>query len=261
MLRSVITIMKRELISYFMSPAAYAVLFMFLLISGYFFYSGMVFYGLASMEASRMAQYMGRQEIDFASIVLRPLFGNMAVLMLMITPLVTMRLFSEEKKHGSIELLFTWPVRDISIVLGKFLAALALLFAAIAATGLYLPVAAASVSVPWWNALTGYIGLFLLAASFASLGLFVSTLTENQIISAVISFGALLMFWVIAWGAGDKTGAFAETLMYISILEHIENFAKGVLDTRDIVYYVSFIFFFLFLTMRSLESRMWRRRG
>ncbi|MBI5815211.1 MAG: ABC transporter permease subunit [Nitrospinae bacterium] len=257
-MNSVIVILKRELRSYFLSPVAYAVMVMFLLISGYFFYSGMVFYGMASFEASRMAQYMGPQELDMASFVLRPLFGNMGVVMLLLAPLVTMRLFSEEMKNGSIELLLTWPVTGLQLTLGKYLAALGLFGAMLSVTFVYTALASIYGPVAWGAVAAAYLGLLLLAASFVALGMFISTLTENQIISAAVSFGSLLMLWVISWTVGSDSGPLAETLRHISILEHMETFAKGVIDTKDLVYYLSFIFLFIFLTLRSLESRSWR---
>lgn len=251
-------VMKRELKSYFYSPVAYALIGVFTALTGYFFYSGMVFYGVASFEMSRMAQFMGPQSLNVNEFILRPLFGNMAVILLLISPLLTMRLFSEEKKSGSIELLFTWPIRDVELLLGKYFASLFMFSALLAPTLVYLGFVNYHAPVNWGGVLSGYLGLLLLGAAFIALGVFVSTLTENQIISAAASFGALLMFWVVAWSVGDTTGPLAETLKYLSILERLDTFAKGVIDTKDVVYYLSFIFVFLFLTLRSLESKKWR---
>ncbi|MBI4664805.1 MAG: ABC transporter permease subunit [Nitrospinae bacterium] len=253
-------VMKRELQSYFYSPVAYAVMVMFLIIAGYFFYTGMVYYGVASFEISRMAQFGGgmEQELNVEEYILRPLFGNMSVVLLMMAPLFTMRLFSEEKKGGSIELLFTWPIKDLALVMGKYLAALAMVSIMVAPTFIYIGLLAYHSGFSWGCVVTGYLGLILLGGAFISLGIFISTLTENQIISAAITFGALLLFWIISWAAGSDTGTIAEILKGFSILERVDNFAKGVLDTRDIVYYATFNFFFLFLTIRSLESKNWR---
>ena len=251
-------VMKRELKSYFYSPVAYALTGVFTALTGYFFYSGMVFYGMASFEMSRMEQFAGPQELNVNEFILRPLFENMAVILLLISPLITMRIFSEEKKSGSIEMLFTWPIRDIELTLGKYFAALLMLASLLAPTLIYLGFIGYHAAINWGVVFSGYLGLLLLGSAFISLGVFVSTLTENQIISSAISFGSLLMFWVIAWSVGESTGPLAETLKYLSILERLDTFAKGVVDTKDIVYYLSFIFVFIFLTLRSLESKKWR---
>lgn len=251
-------VMKRELKAYFYSPVAYALTGVFTALTGYFFYSGMVFYGMASFEMSRMAEFAGPQELNVNEFILRPLFGNMAVILLLISPLITMRLFSEEKKSGSIEMLFTWPIRDIELTLGKYFAALLMLVSLLVPTVIYLGFVGYHAQINWGVVFSAYLGLLLLGSAFIALGVFVSTLTENQIISSAISFGALLMFWVIAWSVGESTGPLAETLKYLSILERLDTFAKGVVDTKDIVYYLSFIFVFIFLTLRSLESKKWR---
>ena len=255
---SLFTLIKRELKSYFYSPIAYAVIFIFLVIAGFFFYSGMSLFSVASFEMGRTAQFTGPQELSLSEFVLRPLFGNLSVVMLLMMPLLTMRLFSEEKKSGSIELLFTWPLRDFELVLGKYLAVLIVFIIMVSLTGLYIWFIWWHDTVEWSTIACGYFGLILLGASFLALGVFISTLTENQIISATVTFGVLLVFWMINWTVGNQTGPLADVLNYISILQHYDQFTKGVLDTRDIIYYLSFIFLFLFLTLRSLESKKWR---
>ncbi|VAX20340.1 Gliding motility-associated ABC transporter permease protein GldF [hydrothermal vent metagenome] len=257
-MRTLLTVMMRELRSYFYSPIAYSVIFIFTLVAGFFFYSGMAMYGVTSFEMTRMAQMMPTQELSLSDFVIRPTFGNISVVMLLMMPLLTMRLFSEEKKSGSIELLFTWPIRDIELVLGKYFAALIVLAIAIGLTTVHVAIVGVYAPVPWGEFAASYLGLFLLGASFISLGLFVSTLTENQIISAILSFGALLIFWLGAWTMGQKRGLFPEVMKYISIIEHQDPFFKGVIDTMHLVYYFSFIFLFLFLALRSLETNKWR---
>jgi ABC-2 type transport system permease protein len=253
-MRTLYTLIKRELRAYFHSPIAYAVMFIFLLISGYFFFAAMNLYTMASFEMSRMAQMAGPQELTIAGFVVAPLFGNMAVVMLLMIPLLTMRLFSEEKKSGSIELLFTWPITDMQMALGKYLASLLVVAILLALTLPFIGFIRLHAAPPWGALLGGYLGLFLLCASFLAMGVFVSTLTENQIISAALTFGALLFFWVVGWTAGGKTDPVSEALAYLSIMEHFDNLARGVLDTRDVVYYLSFIVLFLFLSLRALES-------
>jgi ABC-2 type transport system permease protein len=248
-------IFKRELKVYFTSPIAYAMLFIFLVITGYFFYSNVAYYALVAMQAARNPYTEGVNIIDM---VLSPLFGNISVVMLLMLPVLTMRLFSEEKKSGTYELLFSYPLRDTEVLLGKYLAALTVFTLMIGLTGLY--------QLLLWNlgvaepgvVLAGYLGLFMAGAAFIALGIFISSLTENQIVAAVISFGLLLLFWVVGWSSSVVGPPFASVFEYISLVTHLMNFAKGLIDTADLAYYLCFIFFFLFLTLRSLESKRWR---
>lgn len=257
-MKKLFTMIRHETKSYFYSPIAYSVMVIFLLISGYFFYSLMVQYGLQSFDISRTAQYTGPQELTLANNVLRPYFANLGVILLLMSPLITMRLFSEEKSTGSIELLFTWPIKDIELVVGKYIASVILLGVSLLLTTPIIVIINFFETPPWGTLIAGYMGLFLLGSAFISIGIFISTLTKNQIVSAAITFGILLMFWVIAWTTGNKTDAVSQVLQYMSIFLHYDSFTKGVIDTKDIVYYLSFIFFFLFLTLRSLESNRWR---
>ncbi len=257
-MRGALAVFTRELRSWFYSPIAYSIVAIFLLVTGYFFYAGIAMYSVASLEMSRLSQFMGPQELSLDDQVIRPLFGDMGVILLMMAPLITMRLFAEEKKTGSIEMLFTWPLTDRQVLAGKYLAAVTVLFVMLAPTVSYFGFIAINSQAPWGQIGAGYLGLLLMGASFMALGVFVSTLTENQVVAGAITFGALLIFWVMAWAVGRDTGAFATVLQYLSILEHLDPFTKGVIDTKDLVYYLSFIFLFLFFALRSLESNRWR---
>jgi ABC-2 type transport system permease protein len=250
-------IYKKELRLYFTSPVAYVILTIFLLIAGYFFFSIFSFFTRASMQMAMNPQ-MGR-DLNVTDAVLRPLFANLSVILLLVMPLVTMRLFAEERRSGTIELLLTYPVRDGAVLIGKYLAALTLYATMIAGTLAYpaIIVWIARAGVEWGPLLTGYIGLLLMGAMFLAVGLFASSLTENQIVAAVVTFGILLIFWIIGWTAEFATGALGVVLTHLSILEHNDTFAKGVLDTKDIIYYLNFTALALFLTLRSLESRRW----
>jgi ABC-2 type transport system permease protein len=250
--------MKREFLAYFYSPIAYVVIIIFMVISGFFFYSGMALYAMVSFEMSRAGQSIGPQELALADFVLRPLFSNLSIVMLMMMPLLTMRLFSEEMMTGSIELLYTWPLKDSEVLLGKYFAAVLMFVCMMAPTLSFTGLIWYYSDPPWLTIACGYLGLLLLGSAFLSLGLFVSTMTKNQIVSSAISFGALLVFWIISWAAGEKSGVLPDVLNYLSILRHYDQFSKGVIDTRDVIYYLSFIFLFLFLTFRSLESRSFR---
>ena len=236
-MRKILAISGKEVRSYFSSPIAYVVMAMFLLITGYFF-----------------AYY-----VDNTLAVLDGLFSLWPVIMLMlVASLLTMRLLAEEQKLGTIELLLTAPVRDWEVVIGKYLASLAV-FAVMLGLTLYYPLLLFWFGDPDPGPIfSGYLGLFLLGASFLSVGLLASSLTSNQIVSAVLAFGLLILMLVMAGAGGFVSGAPAEVMSYISLSVHLGDFVKGVIDTTDIVYYLSFIALFLFLTVRSLETRRWR---
>jgi ABC-2 type transport system permease protein len=249
-------ILKKELRVYFSSPIAYAVLTIFSLITGWFFYNVFGFYVLTSMQ-SAMNPMMGR-DLSITDGVLRPLFQNVSVIMLLMMPILTMRLLSEEKKSGTIELLLTYPVRDGEVLLGKYLAALAVFVAMLVLT-LAFPLIMMWVTVVEWGPLaTGYLGLLLQGAAFIAVGVLISSLTENQIVAAVATFGTLLIFWVIAWASDSAGGTLGRVLSHVSITEHFDSFSKGVIDTKDLIYYLDLTILALFLTLRSLDSKRWR---
>lgn len=247
---------RKELYSLFASPIFYVVAFTFLVISGYFFYTAVAFFNFQSFEAAQNPM-MARQ-LNVSDMVIRPFLMDMSIVLLLLSPLLTMRLYAEERKTGTIELLFTYPISDTATILAKFLAAATALLAILAGTlpGVFL---LGTFGQPSWDTIVcGYCGIFLLGSSFLSLGLFTSSVTQNQIIAAVLSFGALLMFWVIGWAknlVGPSMGAVIE---YLSVIKHFDSFAKGVLDSRDFIYYLLFMLLCLFLTLRQMESYRWR---
>ncbi len=248
-------IYKKELRLYFTSPVAYVLLTIFLLIAGYFFYSIFAFYTRASMQTA-MNPGMGR-DLNVTDSVLRPLFSNVSVILLLLLPLVTMRLFAEERRAGTIELLLTYPVRDGAVLISKYLAALTLYGVMLAGTLAYPAILLYFTRVEWGPLASGYLGLLLMGAMLLGIGIFASSLTENQIVAAVIAFGISLMFWIVGWSAEFAGGPLGTVLTHLSILEHNDTFAKGVLDTKDIIYFVNFSALFLFFTLRSLEARRW----
>jgi ABC-2 type transport system permease protein len=249
-------IFKKEMRLYFTSPIAYVIFTIFLLIAGYFFYSIFAFFTLASMQ-SAMNPQMGR-ELNVSDSVLRPLFSNISVILLLLMPMVTMRLFAEERRSGTIELLLTFPVRDGAVLLGKYLAAFVLYALMLGLTLLYPGILAYFTRLEWGPLVTGYLGLLLMGATFLAVGLFASSLTENQIVASILTFGILLIFWVLGWSAEYAGGVWGRVLSHLSILEHNDSFSKGVLDTKDVVYYLDFTLLALFLTLRSLEARRWK---
>jgi ABC-2 type transport system permease protein len=258
-IRSVSLIYQRELKSYFSSLTAYVVIIMFLLITGYFFYTLLATFSIVSFQAQTdpmlAKQY---QLLNINETVVRPLFGSISIIMLLMTPLLTMRLFAEEKKSGTIELLLTFPIEDIDVTLGKYLACFTVLMSMLLLTATY-PILLIVLGDPEIKPiLTGYLGLVFMGAAFVSLGIFSSSLTENQIVSASISFGMLFFFWLISYSVQLVSAGLGKVLGYLSINTHIESLSKGVLDSEDIIYYLCFIVMFLFLTLRSLEANRWR---
>ena len=249
-------IVKKEMRLYFTSPVAWVIITIFLVIAGYFFYNIFAFYTLASMQ-SAMNPQMAR-ELNVTDSVLRPLFSNVSVILLLLMPLITMRLFAEERRSGTIELLLTFPIRDGAVLVGKYLAALAVYVIMLALTLLYPAIVFYFVRLEWGPLLTGYLGLLLMGATFLAVGVFASSLTENQIVASVTTFGVLLILWVIGWSAEYVGGAWGRVLSHLSLLDHFDTFARGVLDTKDVIYYVDVTIVALFLTLRSLEARRWK---
>lgn len=240
-------IFKRELRSYFTSMIVYVVLAVFLLISGYFFYTDLVYFVMMGMSDIRlwMWQY---------------LFNDIRFVMLFIIPLLTMRLFAEEKKSGTIELLATYPLRDIEILLGKFGACMVVFTLMLGLSMLY-PILLnifypGQVSIgPLFSI---YLGTFLLGCTFISCGILISSLTENQITAAMVTSGILILFWFLAWNEGVGGEALVNVLLHLSLFDHYSTFTLGVIETKNVIYFLSFITFCLVLTLKSLGSRRWR---
>lgn len=252
-----VAILKKELKSYFYSPIAYVVITMFLILNGYFFFGMM----LSFAEYGRMAlENNPEAKININDGVIRQLFGNMSFVMLLILPVLTMRLFSEEKKSGTFELITTYPIKDIDLVIGKILSATAVLLLMVGLTSFYCVFMYSYSQPDTGRILTGYLGTILMGIAFISMGTFISALTESQIISAIVTFGILLIFWVLGWVGtfSSAEGTIAEVFKQLSMLNHFESFGKGIIDLSDVVYFISFITLSIFLTLRALESKKWR---
>jgi ABC-2 type transport system permease protein len=255
-MKGFVSVYRKELYSLFASPIFYAVAFTFLVIAGYFLYSAIVYYNLLSFQA--VQNPMMAKQVNVMEMVLRPFFFDLGIVLLLISPLLTMRLYAEERKTGTMELLFTYPLPDRSIVLAKFAAVVSAFAVIMAGTlpGIFLLSYLANPA--WKPILCGYLGIILLGSSFMSLGIFTSSLTQNQIVAAVLSFGALLMLWVIGWAKSYAGATMGEVIDYLSIIKHFDTFSKGVLDSSDLLYYLMFILFFLFLTLRQMITYRWR---
>ena len=258
-MRNIWTIARKELNSYFRSPIAYIVLAVFAVIFGFFFYSILsVFIRQSFMQAQYMQMYGYPMHLNVNEMVIRPLLMNLSVVSLFLVPMVTMRLFAEEKKTGTIELLMTSPVTDLHMILGKFLGAFFLYAALLGLTFLYILILFRYGNPDWRPLVAGYIGQLLLGGCFLSFGLLLSTLTRNQMVAGSLTFTLFLILWVIDWVSEYSGTRAGQVAGYLSITTHIENFAKGVLDLKDAVYYLSLIGLGLFLTARSVESVRWR---
>jgi ABC-2 type transport system permease protein len=169
-----------------------------------------------------------------------------------------MRLFSEEKKQGTVELLYTTPLTSLQIIMGKFLAGLAFYFVLLIPTMFFQSLLFVYGDPEFLPVLSGYLGLLLLGSAFISIGLFISTMTENQIIAAIAGFAASLLLWVIGWGANYAGPTLSPVLEYVSIINHFEDFAQGVIDSAHVAYYILFSFFGIYLSLKSIESIKWR---
>ena len=253
-MRNVLAIAGKELRGYFASPIAYIVIGFFALLFGYFYYVAVVFFNRQSMQ---MAMGMGGT-MNINQMLITPVFMNATVMMLFLLPAITMRTYAEEKRSGTIELLLTSPITDTEIILGKFLGAMGLYASMLAVTLIHVVILFMYGNPEWKPIASAYLGLLLMGGCFISVGLLISSLTKNQIVAGVVTFAVFLMLWVINW-IGTFVGPTAQAILsHLSITDHFEDFSRGVIDTKHLVYYVSFIGLGLFLTAKSVDSERWR---
>lgn len=254
-MRNIWVICQKELNSYFVSPVAYLLLTMFAIIFGFFFWNSVGYFNAASLQSQMSGQATPMSVNEY---VIRPLLSNISVVGLFFIPMITMRLFAEEKRLGTIELLATSPVRDSEVIVGKWLAAMILYGVLLLFTAINFAFLFRYGNPDWKPMAMGYLGLFLMAGGQLAIGTFISSLTKNQIIAGAATFGVCLLQWVLEWVSGYETATWAKVLAYLSAVVHFDSFSKGVFDTKDVVFYVSVIFLGLFLTSRSMESLRWR---
>jgi ABC-2 type transport system permease protein len=253
-MRNIVAIAQRELNAYFASPIAYVLIGFFALLFGWFFYVPLAYFEQQSMQ---MGMNPG-QSLNINQMLVGPTLMNTTVIMLFLFPLITMRTYSEEKRSGTIELLLTSPVTDVQIILGKFLGAMLLYAAMLSVTLIHIGILFIYGEPEWKPIMTGYLGLLLMGGSFLSLGLFISSLTKNQIVAGIATFAVFLMLWVINW-IGTFVGPTMQTVLtHLSLTDHFDDFAKGIIDTKHVIYYLSFMAFGLFLTAKSVDSERWR---
>ncbi len=253
---NILTIAQKEFRSYFASPIAYVSVGLFALLFGWFFVSGVAYFAQVSIQ---MLQFGGGpQSINVNELLVRPLLGNATVLLLLVLPLITMRTYAEEKRSGTIELLLTSPLTDVQIVLGKFLGAMALYTLMLAVTLIDIGMLFMYGNPEWQPIATGYLGLWLMGGSFISIGLLLSSMTKNQIVAGMLTFAVILLLYVMSWMSNSVGPTGQAILTYLSVVEHFDDFSKGVIDTSHLAYYASFIGFGLFLTVKSVDSERWR---
>jgi ABC-2 type transport system permease protein len=254
-MRNIIAIAQKELRSYFSSPIAYIVLGLFALLYGWFFITMLYYFVRQSLQ---VGQFAGQQAMNVNQMMIRPLLQNLLILNLFMLPAVTMRTYSEEKRSGTIELLLTSPVTDWQIILGKFLGAMALYCVMLLLSLVHILLLFFYGRPEWKPIVSAYIGLLLFGGCFIAVGLFISTLTKNQIVSFMVTFAAFLFLWVINW-IGSFSGPTVDSITkYLSIVDHFDDFGKGVIDTTHVIYYLSFITFGLFLTAKAVDTERWR---
>ena len=254
-LRNIIALADKELRAYFASPIAYIIIGLFALLFGWFFY---MFLTVFIRQSEQMMQFGGGGGANINQQMIRGVLQNAAVIILFVMPMITMRTYSEEKRSGTIELLLTSPVTDFQIIMGKFLGAMALYAAMLLVTVVYMGILFVYGNPEWRPVVAGYLGLLLMGGCFIAVGLLISSLTKNQIVAGFLTFAVFLMLWVINW-IGDSSGPRTQAIVsYLSITEHFDDFARGVIDTKHLVYYLSFITFGLFLTAKSVDSERWR---
>jgi len=233
----VLAVAEKEFRSIFLSPLAWWVATAFTFLMGYFF--------VLIVSFTRQAD-------------MRDTFNNMLVVLMFLMPLITMRLVAEERRQNTFELLLTTPIRDVEVILGKFVGAVGFLVFLIALTAPY-PIMLYAFGEPESGPIiSGYLGLLLMGCALVAIGLFFSSITDSQMVAAALSFMAVIVIWLIKWGAETGTGLWTRVLSYLSFYDRFDEFSRGVIDSSGVIYLVSFVAFFLYLAIRSLESRSWR---
>ena len=254
-MKNVWVICRKELRSYFASPIAYAVMTLFALIFGLVFFSATREFVNMGFRSQMMG---GAPPMSVNEYIIRPILGFAGTVSLFLIPLISMRLIAEEKRNGTIELLLTSPIQDLSIILGKWLGAMLLYLFVLGMSLLNIAFLFAWGKPDWKPVLVAYLGLLLQGGCLLAIGTLISALTSNQIVAGGAAFFVSLAFYMLSWFTEYDSTTASRVLNYVSIVPHMENFSKGILDLRDSVFYVTFIFLALFLTARQMESLRWR---
>jgi len=255
---NILAITDRELKAYFASPIAWVAVGLFALLVGGFYFAILDYFIRASMQMEQMAAMGQSQPLNINLALIGPLLQNVSVIVLFLLPMITMRTYSEEKRSGTIELLLTSPLTDFQIIMGKFLGAVVLYAIMLLVTVVHMAILFVYGQPEWKSIVSGYLGLLLMGAAFISVGLFISSTTKNQIVAGMLTFAVLLMLWIVNWFSDSAPPAVASVLRYLSITAHFDDFAKGIIDTTHLAYYLSFIALGLFLTIKSVDTERWR---
>jgi len=262
-MRNFLAIARKELYSLFTGPIAYVVLSVFFALTGHFLLLITDAVIVQVQNAALRSQQFGGPPppIDTFGKVSGFYFGIVSTFILFVIPMITMSVFSEEKKRGTVELLFTSPITNLQLILGKFAAVLTVLGVMLLPSllNLLLLYNYSEPKPPLGPIFSGYLGALLLGGTLLAVGMFISSMTENQIIAAILTFGVFLILWVLDSGSGAASSLTNEILGYMSVLTHYDDFTRGIIDTQNLVYYLSFIFLGLFLTSVSLDSVKWRQ--
>jgi ABC-2 type transport system permease protein len=254
-MRNIWTIAKRDFKSYFASPIAYIVIAGFMGIMGWMFFFNLSHFNTQNIQYQQFQMGKG---MSITEGIIRPLYGNMNVILLFLLPFVTMRLFAEEKKQHTIELLMTSPLTLWEIVLGKFLSSFLLVTVMLSLTLVYPIILGVTGNPDWGPILTSYIGTLLLASCYLAIGIFCSSTTENQIVAGALTFAAGLFFWLISWATQTAGPVWSDVFTYLSLISHYNNFGQGLISSSDVIFYASFVGLGLFFTHRVLDSFRWR---
>lgn len=245
---ALLAVFQRELRAYFFSPLAYAVLTFFLLVNGYVF--------------SLIVAFLSDPRAGGSTTPLKLFFGDTFffwLVLLFVTPVLTMRLLSEERKSGTIETLMTSPISETQVVVAKYLASLAFYVFLWLPTLAYVVIVARNSEVDWGPIFSGYLGILGIGSVFLAVGLFASSFTKSQVVAAVATFALLIFFFAIAFMDSLVTQeTLKNALGYMNLLDHMQEFGKGVVDSRRLIYYATTSVLFLFLAARSLEAKKWR---
>ena len=254
---NILAIAHKELKAYFASPIGYIVVGAFALLFGWFYSTILYYFVRMSMEMGQFGMG-GPQRANVNQQLIRPLLQNVSILILFTMPMITMRTYAEEKRSGTMELLLTSPLTDFQILMGKFLGALALYGVMLVVTMIHVGLLFFFGRPEWKEVVTAYLGLILMGGCFIAVGMFISSLTSNQIVAAVVTFFAFLFLWVVNWIGSFSNPLVNSVVNYLSIVEQWDDFGKGIIDTSHLIYYMCFMTFGLFLTFKSMDSVRWR---
>src|SRR6516165_12222961 len=257
-MKNALTIAGKELAAYFVQPVAYVVLTVFLLLGGFFFFELLSYFQIVLQMYAAMQNPQVLEHMNLNQRVIEPLLHNLSIVLVILVPAITMRSFAEEKRTGTYEFLLTAPVRTGEIVAGKFIAAASFTLIMVGLAWIFPLILMVFGNPEVGVMFSGYLALALLAVTFVAVGLFTSSLTQNQIIAAISSFGLLILLYVISWPAEGGSGVAWALLKYLSLPDHFATMVRGVIDTSDIVFFLSVTIVALFLTQRSVESARWR---